>query len=128
LVDNAVKFTDAGSFRVGIITESDTGRPLRLDVIDTGIGIAADRLEKIFDAFEQVESGTRRRHEGTGLGLSISRALCEALDYRLTAVSEPGRGSAFSVLFSPEVEPPRTYDDALRAYAPLTNGSGARGS
>ncbi|MGH7671236.1 MAG: ATP-binding response regulator [Gemmatimonadaceae bacterium] len=128
LVDNAVKFTDAGSFRVGIITESDTGRPLRLDVIDTGIGIAADRLEKIFDAFEQVESGTRRRHEGTGLGLSISRALCEALDYRLTAVSEPGRGSVFSVLFSPEVEPPRTYDDALRAYAPLTNGSGARGS
>ena len=122
LVDNAVKFTDSGSFRVGIITEPGTGRPLRLDVIDTGIGIPRDQIEKIFDAFEQVESGTRRRHEGTGLGLSISRALCEALDYRLTAVSEPGRGSAFSVLFSPDAEPPRTYDEALRAYAPTTSG------
>ncbi len=128
LVDNAVKFTDSGSFRVGIITEPGTGRPLRLDVIDTGIGISADRIEKIFDAFEQVESGTRRRHEGTGLGLSISRALCEALDYRLTAVSEPGRGSAFSVLFSPDAEPPRTYDDALRAYAPKPPDPGARAS
>ena len=126
LVDNAVKFTDSGSFRVGILTEPGTGRPLRLDVIDTGIGIAPDRIEKIFEAFEQVESGTRRRHEGTGLGLSISRALCEALDYRLTAVSESGRGSAFSVLFSPDAEPPRTYDDALRAYAPTTNDPGAR--
>jgi signal transduction histidine kinase len=127
LVDNAVKFTDAGSFRVGIITEPGTGRPLRLDVVDTGIGIAADRLERIFDAFEQVESGTRRRHDGTGLGLSISRALCEALDYRLTVVSEPGRGAAFSVLFAPDAEPPGSYDDALRAYAPAGN-PGTRGS
>ncbi len=128
LVDNAVKFTDAGSFRVGIITEAGTGRPLRLDVIDTGIGVAPDRIEKIFEAFEQVESGTRRRHEGIGLGLSISRALCEALDYRLTAVSEPGRGSAFSVLFSPDAEPPRSYDDALRAYTSTTADPGVRGA
>lgn len=128
LIDNAVKFTDAGSFRVGIITEAGTGRPLRLDVIDTGIGIAPDRISRIFEAFEQVESGTRRRHDGTGLGLSISRALCEALEYRLTAVSEPGRGSAFSVLFSPDAEAPRTYDDALRAYAPGTGDPGARGA
>ena len=128
LVDNAVKFTEAGSFRVGIISEAGTGRPLRLDVIDTGIGIAPEHIGKIFSAFEQVESGTRRRHEGIGLGLSISRALCEALGYRLTVVSEPGRGSAFSVLFSPDAEPPRTYDDALRAYAPTTNEAGTRGA
>ena len=120
LVDNAVKFTDAGSFRVGIMTEPGSGRPLRLDVVDTGVGIAADRLVKVFDAFEQVETGTRRRHEGTGLGLAISRALCEAMGYRLTAVSEPGRGSAFSVLFSPDAEAPHSYDDALRAYTPAS--------
>ena len=127
LVDNAVKFTNQGSFRVGIITEPASGRPLRLDVIDTGIGIAPERIDTIFGAFEQVETGTRRRHEGTGLGLAISRALCESLHYRLTAVSEPGRGSAFSILFSPDAEPPRTYDDALRAYAP-SGDPGTRGS
>ncbi len=128
LVDNAVKFTDSGSFRVGIITESGTGRALRLDVVDTGIGIAPDRIEKIFGAFEQVDSGTRRRHEGTGLGLAIARALCEAMGYRLTAVSEPGRGSAFSVLFSPDAEAPRSYDDALRAYTPSSTEVSTRGS
>jgi signal transduction histidine kinase len=128
LVDNAVKFTDSGSFRVGIITEAGTGRPLRLDVVDTGIGIAPDRIEKIFGAFEQVESGTRRRHEGTGLGLAIARALCEAMGYRVTAVSEPGRGSAFSILFSPDAEPPRSYDDALKAYTPSSSEVTTRGS
>jgi signal transduction histidine kinase len=128
LVDNAVKFTNQGSFRVGIVTEPGSARPLRLDVIDTGVGIAHDRIDTIFGAFEQVETGTRRRHEGTGLGLAISRALCEALDYRLTAVSEPGRGSAFSILFSPDAEAPRTYDDALRSYAPSTSEPSTRGS
>ena len=128
LVDNAVKFTDSGSFRVGIVTEPGTGRPLRLDVVDTGIGIPADRIGRIFGAFEQVETGTRRRHEGTGLGLAISRALCEAMGYRLTVVSEPGRGSAFSVLFWPDAESPRTYDDALRAYAPGSADLPTRGS
>ncbi|HVB30602.1 MAG TPA: ATP-binding protein [Gemmatimonadaceae bacterium] len=128
LVDNAVKFTESGSYRVGIITTPGTGRPLRLDVIDTGVGIPANRLDKIFGAFEQGESGTRRRHEGTGLGLAISRALCEAMNYRLTVVSEPGRGSAFSVLLSPDAEPPRSYDDALRAYAPASSDLTTRGS
>jgi len=75
-----------------------------------------------------VETGTRRRHEGTGLGLAISRALCEAMGYRLTVVSEPGRGSAFSVLFWPDAESPRTYDDALRAYAPGSADLPTRGS
>lgn len=127
LLDNAVKFTESGSYRVGVIAEADSGRPLRLDVVDTGTGIAPDRIEKIFDAFEQVESGTRRRHEGTGLGLAIARALCEALDYRLTVVSEPGRGSAFSVLLLPDAEAPRTYDDALKAYAPGSAGDAEAG-
>ncbi len=128
LVDNAVKFTDSGSYRVGIVTESGTGRPLRLDVVDTGIGIESGRIERIFGAFEQVDSGTRRRHEGTGLGLAIARALCEAMGYRLTAVSDPGRGSAFSVLFAPDVEPPRSYDDALKAYTPSSSEASTRGT
>lgn len=128
LVDNAVKFTNKGSFRVGIITEPGTARPLRLDVIDTGVGIAADRIDTIFGAFEQVETGTRRRHEGTGLGLAISRALCESLNYRLTVVSDPERGSAFSILFAPDAEAPRTYDEALEAYAPGTAEAGPHGT
>jgi signal transduction histidine kinase len=118
LVGNAVKFTESGSFRVGVIADPATGRPLRLDVVDTGIGIPADQLEVIFEAFEQGDPSTRRRHEGTGLGLAISRALCEVLGYRLTVVSEVGRGSAFSIVLSPDTEPPRTYDEALATYAP----------
>ena len=128
LVDNAMKFTNQGSFRVGIITEPGTARPLRLDVVDTGVGIPPDRIETIFGAFEQVETGTRRRHEGTGLGLAISRALCESLNYRLTVVSDPGRGSAFSILLSPDAESPRTYDEAVSAYAPSTAESGPHGA
>ena len=101
LVGNAVKFTDQG-----IITLSATALnedtihstvDLRIDVKDTGIGIAADKLSHIFESFQQQEGQSIRKYGGTGLGLTISRRLTELMDGELSVTSELGQGSCFSV-------------------------------
>ncbi len=106
LVGNAVKFTSEGSVVVRVHAEPDTGRPLRIDVDDTGIGIPEVRLQHIFDAFQQVDSSTARRFGGTGLGLTISRSLCQLMGFELTARSQEGKGSTFIVDFDPPVPAP----------------------
>ena len=108
LVANATKFTERGFVHVAVRAD-DTGKPLRVDVIDSGIGIPAERLGAIFDRFEQADNSTQRRFGGTGLGLAISRTLCELLGFRLTVVSEPNVGSAFSVLLDSKTPPPASY-------------------
>jgi signal transduction histidine kinase len=108
LVGNATKFTERGFVHVAVRADSD-GKPLRIDVIDTGIGIPSERLGAIFDRFEQADNSTQRRFGGTGLGLAISRTLCELLGFRLTVVSEPNAGSAFSVLLDAAAVPPASY-------------------
>ena len=99
LVGNALKFTAEGSVRVRVVTDTTTHRPTAIEVIDTGIGIPADRLAQIFDKFEQAERGTQRRFGGTGLGLAISRALCDRMGHLLTVRSTAGTGSTFTVTF-----------------------------
>ncbi len=106
LVGNALKFTESGEVRVRVEVD-DAGRPLRISVRDTGIGIPEDRLEAIFRAFEQADSGTARRFGGTGLGLAISRSLCDLMGFELQVRSEVGKGSDFSIEFG-EAEPPAT--------------------
>jgi signal transduction histidine kinase len=95
LVGNAIKFTPTGGIAVRILT-TESGRPL-IEIADSGIGIAADRLEAVFEAFEQAESSTSRRYGGSGLGLSISRALCEAMGFTLRVESTLGVGTTFRV-------------------------------
>jgi PAS domain S-box-containing protein len=97
LIGNALKFTEKGSVTVRVEGEPGTDRPRRIDVIDTGIGIPADRQEAIFEAFQQADTTTSRRYGGTGLGLTISRSLCRLLGYRIALESEPGKGSVFSI-------------------------------
>jgi signal transduction histidine kinase len=98
LVGNALKFTLAGgSVRVTLVCDPRSGAPRRLDVSDTGIGIAPDAQKRVFEAFEQATEDTAVRYGGTGLGLSISRALCESLGFDLSVESEVGKGSTFSV-------------------------------
>lgn len=98
LVGNALKFTERGSVTVRVETADPPFRhPLALHVVDTGIGIPGDRLEAIFEAFQQAEGGTSRKYGGTGLGLAISRSLCELLGYRMGVASEVGKGSTFTV-------------------------------
>ena len=105
LISNGMKFTERGHVLVSIVTEPGTHDPVRIDVNDTGIGIAADRQSVIFEAFRQADNNTARRYGGTGLGLTISMALCRLLGYRMDVCSEAGRGSTFSIWFSPQYLP-----------------------
>ena len=100
LVGNALKFTPEGSVTVRVTADPDTGRPLRLEVEDTGVGIPLEQQEAVFHPFEQGEPGGQRALGGTGLGLTITRALCQLLGYRLTLRSAPGSGSLFTVHFT----------------------------
>jgi PAS domain S-box-containing protein len=97
LLSNAVKFTDAGSVALtaGWI-EPPAGRPeLRVTVTDTGIGIPADRLGRLFQEFSQVDDSTSRRFGGSGLGLAICRRLVELMGGRIGVESTADRGSMF---------------------------------
>ena len=98
LLGNAVKFTPRGG-RVWIAAGRDgaTSPRVRLSVEDTGIGIPPDRLEQVFEPFVQVATDPTRRAEGTGLGLAISRVLARGMGGDLTARSEVGRGSTFTL-------------------------------
>src|SRR5688572_25651292 len=99
LIENAVKFAPSGVIRVVLAIDIDSGQPRRLTVADPGIGIAPDRLETIFEPFAQADGGKSRVYRGIGLGLALARSLCESMGCRLTAVSEPGKGSRFTVHF-----------------------------
>ncbi len=95
LLSNAIKFTDSGG-RIGITCERRDAR-VAVSVSDTGTGIAAEKLEAIFDPFVQVRSDLTRPHEGTGLGLAISRDLARGMGGELAASSTPGVGSVFTL-------------------------------
>jgi signal transduction histidine kinase len=104
LVGNAIKFTTAGS--VTIVARfapqaSGDGAAadgiMTIDVIDTGIGMAADALERLFQPFEQADLSTTRQYGGTGLGLTISRRLAGMMNAAIRVKSTPGRGSTFTL-------------------------------
>ncbi|MEM9900828.1 MAG: ATP-binding protein [Pseudomonadota bacterium] len=96
LIGNAIKFTDKGEVRVVVSCKVEDGvAHLKIDVQDTGIGIAPDKLERIFESFAQADAEIAGRFGGTGLGLSISRQLAEAMGGTLTATSTEGVGSVF---------------------------------
>jgi PAS domain S-box-containing protein len=97
LLSNAVKFTAAGG-RIGIRAHA-VGDAVDVTVWDTGIGIAAEDLDRIFEPFEQADSSLARRYEGTGLGLALSRRLVELLGGTLRVTSVLGEGSAFTARF-----------------------------
>ncbi|MBN1607360.1 MAG: response regulator [Polyangiaceae bacterium] len=108
LVSNAIKFTEHGS--VGVVMGRPPGDvalphglPSRVETVaiavrDTGIGIEKDKQKVIFEAFQQADGGTARKYGGTGLGLSITRELAHLLGGNIQVVSEPGKGSTFTVV------------------------------
>jgi len=97
LVNNAVKFTESGAVLLAVyLAPADEGESrLEFSVSDTGVGVAADERERIFEAFEQADDSTTRRYGGTGLGLAISRQLVEIMQGSIDLESEVGRGSRF---------------------------------
>ena len=121
LLANAIKFTALGEVSVNVDAErpDDGFAVLRVDVGDTGIGIAPQQLAALFEPFTQADTSTTRRFGGTGLGLSISRRLVTIMGGELSAESEPGQGSAFHVRL------PFTTVDATRASRPVAHRPGA---
>jgi CheY-like chemotaxis protein len=93
LLSNAIKFTDSG--RVSLTVSASAEGWVQFSVQDSGIGIAPEQQDKIFDAFHQADGSTARKYGGTGLGLSISRDLTALLGGTLTLASTPGEGSTF---------------------------------
>jgi PAS domain S-box-containing protein len=106
LVGNALKFTHEGSVTVRVDVAGDGRTPVAIAVEDTGIGIPPDRLEAIFEAFQQAEAGTARKYGGTGLGLAISRSICLLMGYDLMVESEMGKGSTFTIVMGERARKP----------------------
>ncbi|WP_164411799.1 HAMP domain-containing protein [Streptomyces salinarius] len=145
LLSNAVKFTDSGSVELvirpardevpqaireqlleaGSMSDPDA-ELIAFSVSDTGIGIAASKMQVIFEAFKQADGTTSRKYGGTGLGLSISREIAQLLGGEIHAQSEPGRGSTFTLYLPlhPSELPPHGYQQPL----PSVEGGGPSAS
>ena len=124
LVSNALKFTERGEVRVRGADRGDDRSRFR--VTDTGIGIAPEDLERVFEEFTQVESPLQRRCKGTGLGLPLSRKLAELLGGTLTRRERARRGSTFTLTI-PRVHPEvREMSGSTSAAAPTRARAGAR--
>ena len=108
LLSNAIKYTPEGGRVSLIVRPCDHGSSVRLEVADTGPGIAPEDLEQIFEKFQQLDASVTREHSGTGLGLAISRELCQMLGGKIRVESTLGVGSRFIVEL-PEVCPARSY-------------------
>ncbi|TAL17127.1 MAG: response regulator [Aquabacterium sp.] len=100
LVDNGVKFTPRGEVTVKVVAEGaapDGEQALSVTVRDTGVGITADRMERLFRAFAQADSSITRLYGGTGLGLAISKRLAQMMGGDIEVASRPGEGTVFTV-------------------------------
>ncbi len=105
LVNNAIKFTHDGSIALRLEGEEDGNGcfVMRLSVTDTGIGIPADKQEKVFAKFQQADSSTARKYGGTGLGLAITKELVELMGGTISIASEVGKGTTFTVTLSASI-------------------------
>jgi signal transduction histidine kinase len=97
LLSNAVKFSDDGG-QVLVSAERIGVADLRLQVVDSGIGIAGEDVERLFIEFERLDSGAKRRFQGTGLGLALTKRLVEILRGEISVESALGRGTTFTVV------------------------------
>jgi signal transduction histidine kinase len=99
VLDNACKFTSNGSIRFRVSRDDHNGAErIRFVIADTGIGIPADQLERLFRPFFQADSSTTKNFEGAGLGLCVSKLVCDRMGGSIDVSSEPGRGSTFTIL------------------------------
>jgi CheY-like chemotaxis protein len=98
LLSNANKFTDHGTITIDVRQGQEEGRDwVTISVADTGIGMTAEQMGKLFQEFSQADASTTRRFGGTGLGLAISKRFCQMMGGDITVESAPGRGSTFTI-------------------------------
>jgi signal transduction histidine kinase len=108
LASNANKFTEKGTITIAVRQGRENGRDwITLAVADTGIGMTAEQMGKLFHEFSQASSTTASKYGGTGLGLAISRRFCQMMGGDITVESEPGRGSTFTIRLPRTVEVPK---------------------
>jgi len=98
LMSNANKFTERGTIAVDARQVQENGRgSITIAVADTGIGMTAEQMGKLFQEFSQADASTTRKYGGTGLGLAISKRFCQMMGGDITVESEVGRGSTFTI-------------------------------
>lgn len=108
LISNAVKFTDSGFVRIRLHPQSQTpDSDLCIEISDTGIGIEPDTINAIFNPYVQGDPSTTRRYGGTGLGLAITHKLIHLLGGQIRVVSNPGKGSAFTLVIPRQPKSPQ---------------------
>jgi signal transduction histidine kinase/DNA-binding response OmpR family regulator len=125
LLSNAVKFTDAGDVSVAVVAAPRPASELfevRFAVEDTGIGIPADRIDRLFQSFSQVDASTTRKYGGTGLGLAICRRLTELLGGRIWVESELGKGTRFLFTIQAPAGRPQVVSGPAPHRSPLSEG------
>jgi CheY-like chemotaxis protein/CHASE3 domain sensor protein len=116
-ISNAIKFTDTGTVTLKVSYTADK-KKLNFSVIDTGIGIPDDKIELIFEAFEQADGSVSRKYGGTGLGLTISKELAGLLEGSITVKSHPGEGSEFMLTLPISIS---VNGDSSREEMPYSN-------
>jgi len=128
LIGNSIKFTPSGTIavRVECLQQEGDRVTLRVAVSDTGIGIPADAMERIFRRFEQADTSTTRKYGGTGLGLAITKQLVELMGGQIGVVSEEGRGSTFTLTIVLERQTQATSAPTVPGLERLRELKGAR--
>jgi CheY-like chemotaxis protein/anti-sigma regulatory factor (Ser/Thr protein kinase) len=128
LLSNAVKFTESGSvtLRVARFNTRGSDANIQFQIIDTGIGIAPEKQNRLFDPFSQADVSTTREYGGTGLGLSISKRLANLMGGDITVASVPGEGSCFSFTLQLTAVTPRltvrTHSKSISELGELDQG------
>jgi len=121
LLGNAAKFTERGLVQLGATrVELDGLAALVFRVEDTGIGMTAEQMSRLFNEFTQADSSTTRRFGGTGLGLAISRRLCRLMGGDIKAASVPGQGSTFTVTLLAAIDAGALRDDRQPESSPFS--------
>ena len=105
LMSNANKFTERGSISIDARQGQENGCDrVTIAVVDTGIGMTPEQMDKLFQEFSQADASTTRKYGGTGLGLTISKRFCQMMGGDITVESEPGCGSTFTIRLPRMVE------------------------